>query len=85
MEVGRETLPSLAVAQKRHATGKKGGDPNQFTVSDKAMNLRNKQKRQIDYNGNYTKPWHMESLEAFYSFGFESFDNPPDGKNLFGG
>lgn len=85
VEVGRETLPSLAVAQKRHATGKKGGDPNKFTVSDKAMNLRNKQKRQIDYKQNYTQPWHMETLEDFYSFGFESFDNPPDGNNLFGG
>ena len=85
VEVGRQNLPSLAVAQKRHALGMKGGDANKLTVMDKGMNLGAKQKRDIDYNANYSKPWHMESLEAFNSFGFETFDNPPDGPNLFGG
>ena len=85
IEVGRESLPSLAVAQKRKALDMKGGDPNRLNVMDKGMNLGAKQKRQIDYNANTSTPWHMESLEEFHSFGFETFDNPPDGPNLFGG
>lgn len=79
VEVGRASLPSLAVAQKR------GEDPNRLKVIDKGMNLQAKQKRQIDYNRNTSNPWHMESMEMFQTFGFETFDNPPDGKNLFGG
>lgn len=79
VEVGRESLPSLAVAQKR------GEDPNRLKVMDKGMNLQAKQKRDIDYINNTSKPWHMESLEMFEAFGFETFINPPDGPNLFGG
>ena len=79
VEVGRASLPSLAVAQKR------GEDPNRLKVIDKGMNIGAKQKRQIDYRENTSQPWHMDSLEMFHSFGFETFDNPPDGPNLFGG
>lgn len=79
VEVGRASLPSLAVAQKR------GEDPNRLKVIDKGMNLQAKQKRDIDYNRNTSRPWHMESMDMFHSFGFESFENPPDGTNLFGG
>lgn len=79
IETGRKSLPSLAVAQKR------GVDPNQFNEIDKGMNLGALQKRNIDYKENRSEPWHMESLDMFQHFSFETFDNPPDGPNLFGG
>lgn len=79
VEFGRETLPSLAVAQRL------GEDPNKLKVMNKGMNLQSKQKRQIDYKNNCSIPWHMDSMEMFESFGFETFDNPPEGINLFGG
>lgn len=79
VEFDRATLPSLAVAQKR------GEDPNQLKHMDKGMNLRTKGKRQIDYVNNRSTAWHMESMEAFERFSFDTLDNPPDGANLFGG
>ncbi len=79
IETGRKTLPSLSVAQKNHI------DPNQFKVTDKEINLKAKGKRYFDYVNNVSMPWHMESIEAFENFSFASFDNPPNGKNLFGG
>lgn len=79
VEAGRSSLPSLPVAQKR------GKDPNVFNVLDKGLNLGAMQKRDIDYAGNTSKPWHMESREMFDTWGFESFQNPPEsGKNLYG-
>lgn len=77
IEVGRSSLPTLAVAQKNHK------DPNKLNVMDKAMNLGAKPKRDIDYRGNGSTPWHMESLEAFQAFSFDEFRNPPSGPNLF--
>lgn len=85
VETGRKSLPTLAVAQKRHALGKKGGDANQMNEMSKSMNLAAKQKRDIDYQANVSTPWHMESLEEFESFSFETNNSPPSGMNLFGG
>lgn len=79
IETGRRTLPSLAVAQKNHI------DPNTFKITDKRLNLKAKGKRHFDYDANTSSPWHMESLEAFHNFSFSSFQNAPDGPNLFGG
>ena len=79
IETGRKTLPSLSVAQKNHI------DPNTFKVTDKEINLKAKGKRNFDYAANISVPWHMESIEAFETFSFKTFDNPPGGKNLFGG
>ena len=79
IEQGRQTLPSLAVAQKKHI------DPNQFKVTDKTIDLGAKGKRDFDYKQNRSKPWHMETLDDFKTFNFAKFDNPPEGKNLFGG
>lgn len=79
VEHGRQTLPTLSVAQKQ------GIDPNQFKTIDKGMNLGAMQKRDIDYKNNKSRAWHMESLEMFNSFDFKEFKNAPDGKNLFGG
>lgn len=79
VERGRQTLPSLAVAQKNHI------DPNILKVQDKTINTGAKQKRDMDYANNVSKPWYMESLEAFETFDFSEFKNPPDGKNIFGG
>lgn len=79
VELGRQSLPTLAVAQKKHI------DPNILNVMDKGINVGAKQKRDIDYKNNVSKPWNMESKEAFKTFSFNDFDNPPDGVNLFGG
>ena len=79
IEEGRQSLPSLSVAQKNHR------DPNTFNVIDKHINLGLKQKRDIDFAANRSTSWHMESLEQFDSFTFDTFDNPPEGPNLFGG
>lgn len=79
IERGRETLPTLAVAQKKHE------NPNQLKVSDKGINTGSVQKRNIDYKSNVSKAWHMESKETFENFNFGQFRNPPDGKNIFGG
>lgn len=85
VEAGRKSLPTLAVAQKRHALGKKGGDANKLNEMNKSMDLGARQKRDIDYQANVSTPWHMESLEAFDTFSFEKNDNKPSGTNLFGG
>ncbi len=85
VENGRESLPTLAVAQKRHALGKKGGDANKLNVMSKSMDLSAKQKRNIDYKGNISKPWHVETLEEFETFSFEKISETPGGRNLFGG
>lgn len=77
IEVGRSSLPTLAVAQKNHR------DPNQLNVMDKGMNLGAKPKRDIDYRKNQSTPWHMGSLDEFNQFSFDEFRNPPDGPNLF--
>lgn len=79
IEEGRKTLPSLAVAQKQHI------DPNQFKVTDKTIDTGAKGKRNFDYVNNTSKAWHMETLHDFERFNFRKFDNPPEGKNLFGG
>ena len=79
VELGRQSLPTLAVAQKKHI------DPNVLNVMDKGINVGAKQKRDIDYKNNVSKPWHMESREAFENFSFNDFNNPPDGLILFGG
>lgn len=79
IETGRKTLPSLSVAQKNHI------DPNKFKVTDKEISLNTKGKRYFDYAANVSTPWHMDSIEAFNNFSFKTFDNPPSGKNLFGG
>ena len=85
VETGRRSLPTLAVAQKRHALGKKGGDANHLNEMSKSMNLAAKQKRNIDYQANISRPWHMETLEEFESFSFETNNSTPSGINLFGG
>ena len=85
VETGRRSLPTLAVAQKRHALGKKGGDANKMNEMSKSMNLAAKQKRNINYQANVSTPWHMESLEEFDSFSFETNNSTPSGINLFGG
>ena len=79
VETGAERLPSLRVAQKR------GNDPNKLQVIDKQINLGAKQKRDTDYKNNTTKPYFFASLEEFNTFSFAEFQNPPNGKNLFGG
>lgn len=79
VETGRETLPSLAVAQKRHE------NPNVLKVMDKSINLEAKHKRNIDFKGNVSQAWHMESLEMFQHFNFETFHNAPTDPNIFGG
>ena len=76
---------TLAVAQKRHALGQKGGDANQLNEMSKSMNLAAKQKRNINYQANISRPWHMETLEEFESFTFETNNSTPSGMNLFGG
>lgn len=79
IEKERMTLPSLAVAQKKHI------DPNQFKITDKTIDLGAKGKRDFDYKENRSIPWHMDTLEDFNTFNFEKFNNPPEGPNLFGG
>ena len=79
IERGRKTLPSLAVAQKNHE------NPNTLKITDKRINTGSKQKRNVDYQNNHSKPWHMDSRESFQSFDFGEFRNPPEGKNIFGG
>jgi len=79
IEYARKSLPSLAVAQKQ------GIDPNRFKVMDKGLNLGAKPKREINYTANTSRAWHMDSIEKFDRFNFKTFDNPPDGNNLFGG
>lgn len=81
VEKGYQRLPSLHVAQK--SNGKI--DPNTLVTINKNMNLKAKQKRQMDYKGNSTKPYFFNSLEEFNNFTFSEFKNPPDGPNLFGG
>ena len=79
VELGRQSLPTLAVAQKKHE------DPNRLNIMDKGINVGAKQKRDIDYINNTSKAWNMGSLEEFETFNFNEFDNPPEGPNLFGG
>lgn len=79
VETNRQTLPSLSVAQKRHE------NPNILKVSDKEINLGAKQKRNINFKSNTSTAWHMESLEQFQQFNFNTFDNKPEDKNIFGG
>lgn len=79
IEKGRETLPSLAVAQKNHQ------NPNELKVTDKTINTGAKQKRNVDYKNNVSKAWYMESLDEFQGFEFGEFKNPPQSKNIFGG
>ena len=79
VETGRQTLPSLAVAQKRHE------NPNILKVTDKQINLAAKHKRDIDFRTNVSKAWHMETLEHFQTFSFETFVNRPEDGNIFGG
>lgn len=75
IEEGRTSLPSLSVAQKNHL------DPNVLNEIDKSIILGNKQKRDIDYAGNTSRPWHMGSLDEFVRFSFSRI-NPPDGPEL---
>lgn len=79
VEVGRASLPSLAVAQKR------GDDPNKLKVIDKSIRIGVKQKRDIDFKNNTSTPHFMNSIDEFYNFNFEEFTNPPKAANLFGG
>ena len=64
VEKDKSMLRSIRYLQK---TGK---DLNTLEVRDKYLNLSNKQKRYINYTENYTEPWHMETMEDFYSFSF---------------
>lgn len=79
VEHGRQSLPTLSVAQKNNI------DPNKLKTIDKGMNLGAKQKRDIDYKNNSSKAWHFEKLEDFLNFDFKEFKNAPDDPNIFGG
>ena len=85
VETGRKSLTALAVAQKRHALGEKGGDANQLNEMSNSMNLAANQKRNIAYQAKISHPWHRESLEEFDSVSFETNNSTPSGMNLFGG
>ena len=64
VEKEKPMLRSIRYLQKNNK------DLNTLEVRDKYLNLGNKQKRYIDYQENYTEPWHMETMEDFYSFTF---------------
>lgn len=76
VETGRKTLPSLSVAMKKNE------NPNIFKVIDKSINMKAKGKRNIDFINNTSEPWHMDTLQDFYNFSFEEFNNPPNGINI---
>ena len=64
LETDKLVLPSIMVMLKNNR------DLSEYDFRNKKINLLNKEKRQIDYRKNFTKPWYMESLEAFEQFDF---------------
>lgn len=66
VEENRPLMRSMVYAQKA------GIDPNRLEYRDKSVNLRNKQKRIINYRENYTVPYFFEDLKAFRDFTFKT-------------
>lgn len=64
LETDKLMLPSIMVLLKNDK------DLSDYQYRSKKMNLLNREKREINYKENYTKPWHMESQEAFENFDF---------------
>lgn len=64
LECDKLVLPSIMVMLKN------GRDLSETDYRTKKMNLLNREKREINYNENYTKPWHMETKEDFKNFDF---------------
>lgn len=64
VEKNKTLLRSIFYAQKRKI------DPNRLEYRDKQLNLGNKQKRNMDYAGNSSMAWYMDSLEMFHAFTF---------------
>lgn len=59
-------LPRLLTAQKNNK------DPNVLIHTKKNMYLYNVQKRKMFYKDNRSEPWHMESIEQFKEFDFNT-------------
>lgn len=68
LEEDKLVLPSIMVMLKNER------DLSETDYRTKSMNLLNKEKRQIDYTLNYTKPWHMFSFDYFDNFTFLHID-----------
>lgn len=62
VEQDKEMLRSISYMQKTRQ------DLNKIEHRSKELNLDNNHKRKIDFKGNTSEPWHMESLEQFLQF-----------------
>ena len=68
LEEDKLVLPSIMVMLKNDR------DLSETDYRTKSINLLNKEKRQIDYDKNITRPWHMFSIDYFDNFSFLHFD-----------
>ena len=64
IEKNRLTMRSIFYMEKNNI------DLSHVEYRDKKMNLKNKEKRFINYIGNYTKPIHFDTIEQFEEFSF---------------
>ena len=64
IEKNRLTMRSIFYMEKNNI------DLSHVEYRDKKMNLKNKEKRFINYIGNYTKPLHFDTIEQFEQFSF---------------
>lgn len=68
VETGRETLRGFFYCVKNNI------DVNTIDITDKSINLKNPQKRIMDYKNNSSKPYHFETLADFEKFKFNKIE-----------
>ena len=69
VEENKMVMRGIKYQQKKAVNGVVDWDGIEYR--DKELNLKNKQKRDIDYKNNMSYAWHMESLEMFHEFDFK--------------
>lgn len=78
VEKNRLTMRSIMYLEKEgidlnenRINDKEKGIKSGYEIRDKKMNLKTVEKRQIDYEKNFTKPWYFSSVEEFDKFDFK--------------
>lgn len=69
VESHKRVMRGIKYQQKQAINGEI--DWNGIEYRDKELNLKNKQKRDIDYINNMSYSWHMDSFEEFHNFDFK--------------
>lgn len=65
IEEDKKMLRSILFSQKNNR------DANLAEIRSKHLNIGAKQKRDIDYLNNISKPWYCATMEEFYAFNFK--------------